>query len=341
MQRGWAATRFAGWAVLGSSVVGRRFTIAVPAKSEGCSPLGGDGLDAFEKRLGGARERCVAAVDEQQLALDSQLRHVYLYEIASRELFANSEAGDKSDSVAHGDEALDGFEAGQFHIDVERSLVLREERDDAAPERGDDIVGDEIFGAEIAECDFLLAREGVPRIHDEDDGVCVDADRFELRIFRREGYDSELDIAAEDMLGDFAGEGALYQDRDMRALAAKAVEHGQQIEAGVFVGGEVEVSTLEGSQLFESRGGFAAQLDEALGIFAQQFAGSGERAFARGALEKRLADFLFEATDGVTDRRLGTVKARRGTRKAALFNDGEEGFELRKVHISKSAPPRV
>lgn len=48
------------------------------------------------------------------------------------------------------------------------------------------------------------------RIDDENHGVGVDADGFELRIFRREGYDAELDIAAEDMLGDFAGERALH-----------------------------------------------------------------------------------------------------------------------------------
>jgi hypothetical protein len=32
------------------------------------------------------------------------------------------------------------------------------------------------------------------------------------------------------------------------------------------------------------------------------------------------------------------VKARRGARKTALFDDGEEGFELRKVHGSKGCP---
>jgi hypothetical protein len=141
-------------------------------------------------------------------------------------------------------------------------------------------VRDEIFGAKFTKCDFFLAREGMTRVHDEDDRVGIDADGFELRIFRWEGYDAELDVAAEDVLGDAAGESSLSHNRDIRALVAEAVEHGQQIEAGVFVGGEIEMPALEGPQLFERGAGFVAQLEQAFGIFAQKLAGGGQRSFA-------------------------------------------------------------
>ena len=94
----------------------------------------------------------------------------------------------------------------------------------------------------------------------------------------------------------------------------------------------MEASAFERAQLFEGGGRFAAQFKQALGVFAQQFAGRSQCAFARDAFEERLADFVFEAADGMADSRLCAAKAHGRTGEPAFFDHGEEGFQLRKVH---------
>ena len=136
------------------------------------------------------------------------------------------------------------------------------------------------------------------------------------------------------MLGNAAGEGSLCHDGDVRALMAEAVEHGKQIEAGVFVSGEVEVPALERAQLLERGAGFVAQSEQAFSVFAQELAGGCKCALARDALEERLADFFFETANGMADGRLCAVQARSSTRESAFFNDGEKGFELREIHTT-------
>lgn len=304
------------------------------AEGEGRSAFGGSSFHTFKERLGSVGEHCVAPVDEEKLAVDAQLRHLDLHQFATFDLIVDGESGDERDPVAHGDESLDGFEAGQLDVHVERGLVLLKKRDDAAAERRNNVVSDEIFRSQIAEGDFLLARKRVSRIHDEDDRICVDADGFELRVFRLEGHDAQLDGAPEDLLGNAAGQRSLHHNADMRALASENIQDGQQVEAGVFVGGEMKVAAFERAQFLERRSCFTAQLEQALSVFAQELAGGGEGAFAGGALEERLADFVFQAVNGVTDGGLGSAQAHGGAGEAAFFDDGEKSFELREFHKS-------
>lgn len=199
----------------------------MPTEGERGPALGGGGFDALEESLSGVGEDGIAAMDEEELAVDTQFGNLNLHQLAALQLIADCESGDECDAVAHGDESLDGIEAGEFDVHVEGRLVLFKKGDDTAAERRDHVMGDEVFGSEIAEGHFLLAREGVARINDEDDGVGVNADGFELRIFGRKGHDAEFDSAAEDVVRDLAGEGALHHDTDVRALAAEGVEDGQ------------------------------------------------------------------------------------------------------------------
>lgn len=94
----------------------------------------------------------------------------------------------------------------------------------------------------------------------------------------------------------------------------------------------MKTSAFKRAQLFEGGDGFAAQFEQALCVFAEQITSGGQCSFARDALKKRFADFFFEATDRVADSRLSAAKAHGGTRESALFDYGEESFELRKVH---------
>jgi len=73
------------------------------------------------------------------------------------------------------------------------------------------------------------------------------------------------------------------------------------------------------------------QAQEALGEAAQELAGSGERGVARGALEERLADFLFQFVNGVADGGLGAAHAD-GAREKPFLRRRRGSFELVKVH---------
>ncbi len=85
-------------------------------------------------------------------------------------------------------------------------------------------------------------------------------------------------------------------------------------------------------KLVERAGGLAAEGQQAQSIIAQQDAGGGERAVARGAVEERFADRFLELADDLADGGLGAVQALRGAGEAALFGHGEEGFELGEFH---------
>jgi hypothetical protein len=143
------------------------------------------------------------------------------------------------------------------------------------------------------------------------------------------GHDAELDVAEKELVGDFGGERTLNGDADVGAAAAEFVEDGQQVEAGVFVGGEQETTAVEGLQLFERADGFVADADELFGVVAEKFAGLGEGSVAGGALEEDLAEVGFEFADNLADGRLGAVQAGGGAGEAALLGDGEEGLELK------------
>jgi len=106
------------------------------------------------------------------------------------------------------------------------------------------------------------------------------------------------------------------------AALAELVEHGEQIEAGVFVGGEQQTATVERTQLFEGTGGFVAETEQPLRIIAEEFAGRGEGAVAGGALEEEFAKVALELANDLADGRLGAMETSGGARETALFGDG-------------------
>ncbi len=114
----------------------------------------------------------------------------------------------------------------------------------------------------------------------------------------------------------------------MRAEAAELVEHRQQIKTGVLIRRQMQPSALQRAQLLERRRRLAAQLQQALGVLAQQHPGGCQRALARGALKERVADFLFETANRVAHGRLRAAQPDRSTRKAAFLDHCEKGFEL-------------
>ena len=92
-----------------------------------------------------------------------QLGDRNLHQFAAGELRLHGEAGNESNAIAHSDEALDGFEAGQLDAHVERGLVPFEGFDDAAAQWRDDIVRDEILLLQIADGDLASVLPGMVR----------------------------------------------------------------------------------------------------------------------------------------------------------------------------------
>jgi len=65
-----------------------------------------------------------------------------------------------------------------------------------------------------------------------------------------------------------------------------------------------------------------AQVEEFFGVFLQGVAGVGQDAFARGAVEERFTDFIFELADGLADRGLGAEEFFGGPGEAAFSGYG-------------------
>lgn len=293
--------------------------------------LGKASYDA-EECLTRMRVAGVRAMHEPESPRDLKLRNSDLDQIAARDFGLDGEAGHQSDAVAESDEPLDGLEAGQFDTHIERCLVAGKGFDDLlAQGRGND-VGNKILRAELANGDLLFAREGMSWVDDEGDRIGINSDGAKAFVLRPKRENSEFDGAIEQLVGDLTGQGALHVHSDVRALTTEGIENRQQPETGIFVGGDGEAAALEGAEFFESRYCFGTQAEKALGVTAEQFAGGGEGSFAGRAVKEGLADFFLEFADGVTDGRLRAVETKRSAGEALLFNDRQEGFQLREIH---------
>jgi hypothetical protein len=307
------------------------------SKRERMAAIGGKGSDKSQKSEPGVGERGAGTMHEPEAASDFKFGNRDLHKFAAGQFRLDGEAGDQSDTIAARHESFDGFEAGELDAHVERRLMASEGFDDALAQRGSHGVGDEILRAEFADGNLPLFCQRVLGGDDEGDGVGVDGDGVEAGVVGTEREDAELDGTFEELIGDLAGERALNRDADVWVVAAKSVEHGQEPEAGVFIGGDGEAAALEGAQFFEGSDGFDAEAEEALRITAEQLAGGGEGAIAGGAFEERLADFFFELANRVTDGGLSATHAGGGAGEAFFFEDGEEGFELVEVHRGAGA----
>ncbi len=90
----------------------------------------GVGFDDGEEVAGGVGERGLAAVDEAELALHLELWDGDGGEGTGGELIFYGEAGNQGDAVAAFDEALDGFEGGEFDLHLQRRAVALKGGDD-------------------------------------------------------------------------------------------------------------------------------------------------------------------------------------------------------------------
>ena len=233
---------------------------------------GGQSADNGEESQTGVGGGGAGAMDQPETAGDFQLGDSDLDQFAAGEFGLNGEAGDERDAVAAGDEALDSFEAGELDGHIEGGLMASEGFDDALAQRRGDGVGDEGLRAEFADGDLLLFGQGMFGVDDEGDRVGVDGDGVEAGVLGTEGEDAELDGAFEKLVGNLAGKRALDRYTDVGVIATEGVEHREEPEAGVFVGGEREAAALKGAELFEGGDGFGAETQQPFRVAAQELA---------------------------------------------------------------------
>src|SRR5215467_2341578 len=77
-----------------------------------------------------------------------------------------------------------------------------------------------------------------------------------------------------------------------------------------------------------------AEIDEALGVVAQQVAGVGKAYRPRAAHKKRLTQAVFQLADGQAYRRLRAVEPFSGTRETAFAGHGQKHLEFAQVHLA-------
>ena len=114
----------------------------------------------------------------------------------------------------------------------------------------------------------------------------------------------------------------------MGCRSPKLRQHRQQIKRGEFVGGDGQLAALQFAQFGQRLGGVVAQIQQPLGVFLQNASCVGEQAVARGTVEERLADFVFQLVDGLADRRLGAIQLFRRAGKPPLARHRQEDFQL-------------
>jgi len=95
-----------------------------------------------------------------------------------------------------------------------------------------------------------------------------------------------------------------------------------------FVHSQAKLPAAQAAQIFHSFLDFVPQIQQTLGVIAQEFARVGELDLASSAHEQRLADRFFELTDDNADRGLRAVELLRGAGKALFFRDGQECLQL-------------
>ncbi len=179
---------------------------------------------------------------------------------------------------------------------------------------------------------WALARQRMRGRHHENQFVQVNDDGAQLRLLRIVSEDAQFRVVAQHVAGNVAAQRALHRDADHGMQAAELGQHRQQVERGKFVGGDAQLAALQLAQFGQRSGGIVTQVEQPLGILLQHAPGIGEQAFAGGAVEQRLADFLFQLVNGLADRRLGAMQLFRGPGKLPFPRHREKHFQLSQIH---------
>jgi hypothetical protein len=113
-----------------------------------------------------------------------------------------------------------------------------------------------------------------------------------------------------------------------RMSFAELGKSGEKGVDGAFIDAEGEFATLEALEVEEPFFDFVAEVEEAIGVFAEELAGVREANRAGSTDEERLAERVFELADSQADGGLSTVKTLGGAREAAFAGNGKKNLKF-------------
>ena len=150
--------------------------------------------------------------------------------------------------------------------------------------------------------------------------------------------EADIDFAVHDLARNLVQAAAIDADLDVGKLLQVAAERRrQQIDRCRLVRGDRQRAGLERLQLGDLAQRFVAQVNHAPGVVGEHAASLRQRHLVDVARKERRADFFFELLDALADCRLRAAHALGGAGERALFDDGQEVFELQEIH--ETAPP--
>src|SRR5579875_433858 len=182
-----------------------------------------------------------------------------MHQLAAAQFWLDGQPGHQRDSVAQTHVAFDSLQAGQLHANIERRLVNLKDLNNALAQGRGDVVSYKILCPQFADGHFGEPRQRVGRTHDKRRSVRVNRRSLKKGRIWPKGNDAKLDGALQQMLGDAAGQRALYSDPNLRAYSAELIEHGEQVEAGVFIGCDDQTAPFQRLQLLDGNLGLSAQ----------------------------------------------------------------------------------
>src|SRR5215472_13595710 len=263
-----------------------------------------------------------SARNHVHVARQIQLAHPYLLHPAVIDLPCHAHARDDGNAHAHLHETLDAFNRRHFNGHVERGFVAAKKFNDPATKGRFDAVRDKTFAAEVGNVHFLSSSQHVLRMNDERQFVLEDFRGLQLGVARNEGNSSEIEAVVEHFMWNVTREHAMYADLHAWMGRAELRKCGQKSMNRAFVHAERKFAAREAFQFGQALFHFVTQVDETLGVVAQQVAGVSQANRSRAAYKERLAQASFQFANGQAYRRLRTVQPLRGARKAAFSGDG-------------------
>ena len=266
------------------------------------------------------------------MARQTDLLHLDRGQLAARQLGDGTALRQERHTHFHLDGALDGLEARQRHLDVDRR-VLQLKRAQHTLARGRRIVvRDDGFAAELGQRDILPAREGVLRVDEHHQIIRPERQRHQAALGRQKGHHAEVQAPLRHLDANLPRGYAPHVDLDVRMLVAESPDQRQQRVHGTLVGADQDPSAAQVAQLAHGGLGLFAEAHQALRVVAQDAAGLGEGALLRGSVEQALAKLLLEAPNGLAHGWLRAVELGGRAREAALGGDGQKDLQFGQFH---------
>jgi hypothetical protein len=296
-----------------------------------CQKLSGGVLCFFEDTEefgGGVREASAAAEDEINVARQIEAADLHFLHPAVLDFPGDAHAGNDGDAHAHLDEAFDAFDGRHFDGHVQGGAIAREKFNDAAAEGGFHDVGDKILLAEFGDFHFAALGEGMFGRNDKSELILEDFRSLKLRFARNKRNGAKIQTIVQDFVGNIAGKKAMNANLHARMQFAELGESGKQSVDGAFVDAKREFAALEAFEFAQAFLHFVAEIDEALGVFAQEGAGVGKADRPRATNEKGLAKIVLQLADGQADSGLSAIKALARAGEAAFAGHGKKNLKF-------------